>query len=147
MLTPKAKEKQNVDKIERGIQICEEALAKAEKYERLKDNKDWQGYISDLKVLAELHDREIKMGQAMLVDAPSNGYVMTEFDKQKYVSSKSDWVDFIVRHQIQKAEAEKWAKEPDQIISFAATCREKLPVLKKQLEDMTVGSESENGKS
>ena len=140
MLTEQTKEDQKKKTIENGIRICEEGMAKAEKYERLADNKDWQGFSEDLKVLADLHDKEIKMAEAMLLDAPSNGYVkMDGFDKQQYVSSREDWVQFIVRHQIQKAECLKWVKEPEHIITFAKLCRDRLPVLKKQLAEIESG--------
>jgi len=152
MITEQEKENQKVKQIRNGIRICEEAIAKAEKYERLKDNKDFIDYLKDLKILADLHDREIKMGESMLIDAPNSGYVKTAFEKQEYVSSRQDWIDFIIRHQIQKAECTKWVKEPDQIIAFASLCREKLPLLQQQLSEIEGDADEEdrtrgNGKS
>ena len=154
MITQKDQEKQKIEKIQNGISICEDALKKAEKYERLKDNKDWQGFIEDLKILSTKHDNEIKMGEMMLIDAPHTGYLKFQMSsgdvsKQEYVSSREDWIQFILRHQIQKAQCETWTKETDRIINFAGLCREKLPQLKKELEDLThepVGHQG-NGKS
>ena len=146
MITEQEKEKQARQKVESGIRLCEEAIQKAEKYERLKENKDWQGFLDDLKDVIRLHENEIRMGESMLVDAANNGYVKTDdFGKQIYVSSRKDWTDFIVRHQIQKADAETWLKEPDRILAMAALAREKLPVLKEKLVEYAVPST--NGKS
>ena len=140
MMTEEAKIEQKKKTIENGIRLCEEGMAKAEKYERLSDNKDWQGFLNDLRVLSDLHDKEIKMGEAMLIDAPSNGYIKLDgFDKQQYVSSREDWVEFIIRHQIQKAECANWVKEPERIITFAKLCRDRLPVLKGQLKEISDG--------
>lgn len=137
MISELDKNKQKKEKIENGIRLCEDALAKSEKYERLKDNKDWQGYLDDLKVLVTLHDREIMVGAAMVVDAPNSGYVKKDdFGKDTYVNSKRDWLDFISRHEIQKTEAQNWAKEPEKILSLATLAREKLPMLKKSLSEI-----------
>lgn len=150
MITEQQKEQEKIRKIEDGIRTCEEGIAKAEKYERLKENKDWQDYLNDLKVVADMHDREIRAGEAMLVDAPNTGYMKLDgFGNQKYVSSREDWVDFIMRHQIQKADCLAWLKEPEQILTFAALCREKLPLLQEQLKEFKhepIGVEG-NGKS
>jgi hypothetical protein len=146
MITEESKYKLRIEKIENGIRICEDAIAKAEKYERLKENKDWQAFLGDLKVLGDLHDKEIRMGEQMLLDAPNTGYLKLEMDKQVYVSSRQDWIDFIVRHQIQKEENVKWIKEQDHILKFADMCREKLPTLQKELEALRVPVEA-NGKS
>src|SRR5579863_124879 len=90
------------DQTIKAIATCEEAIEKAEKYERLKDNPDWKGFLEDLKVLSELHSKEIEWGKAMLIDAPNTGYLkMSAKGQQEYVSSRQDWVDFMVRHQIQ----------------------------------------------
>ena len=149
MITEAMKEKEAREKIENGIKICEEAMAKSEKYERLKDNKDWQAFLGDLQVLSDLHDREIKMGESMILDAPNTGYVKLDgFGNQKYVSSRQDWIDFIVRHQTQKAECSNWIKEPKHILTLAAMAREKLPMLKDKLKEYShvSGEPSENGK-
>lgn len=147
MITEAEKEKQKLEKLQNGVRICEDAMAKAEKYERLKDNKDWQGFIGDLKILGDLHDREIKMGESMLLDAPNNGYLkMDGLDKQQYVSSRQDWIDFIVRHQIQKEECVKWTKEPEHIMTMASMCRDKLPQLKKEIEEISRGTVEATGK-
>lgn len=137
MITEKDKTKASADKIKSGIRICEEALAKAEKYERLNENKDWKGYLEDLRIVSEIHGREVESGVQMLMDAPNNGHVKKDdFGKEIYVSSKADWTDFIVRHQIQKLEAMTWLKEPERILKMAALCREKLPFLKNQLAEI-----------
>lgn len=150
MITEEAREKEKIRKIEDGILTCEEGIKKAEKYERLKENKDWLDYLNDLKTVAGVHDREIKAGEAMLVDAPNTGYIKLDgFGNQKYVSSRTDWIDFIMRHQIQKADCLTWMKEPEQILTFAALCREKLPLLQAELKEMKhepIGTEG-NGKS
>ena len=147
MITEKDKDLQKKEKLENGIRLCEEALAKAEKYERLKDNKDWQGYLEDLKVLSTLHEREIKVGISMFMDAPNTGHVKKgDFDKEVYVSSKQDWMDFISRHEIQKQECENWIKEPDRVILLASMAREKLPMLKEKLAEITNVAEVETGK-
>ena len=140
MLSEKDKEAQKIKQIETGIRICNEGVQKAEKYERLKDNVDWKSFLEDLKVLAEKHDNEIRMAENMILDAPETGYLKFEMSggevsKQAFVSSRNDWVRFIERHQIQKAQCLLWIKEPESILAFAALCREKLPVLEKQLEE------------
>lgn len=140
MITEEAKENQKKKQIDGGIQLCEEAIAKAEKYERLKDNKDWQGYLDDLKILAGLHEREIRMGISMILEAPETGYIKKDdFGKDTYISSKRDWIHFIERHEIQRQEAETWTKEPERVMALAAMAREKLPVLKEKLAELAAG--------
>ena len=149
MISESEKEKIQKDQLERGIRVCEEAVAKAEKYERLKDNADWKGFLDDLKVVESLHEREIAMGESMLIDAPNTGYLkMSAKGSQEYVSSRQDWIDFIIRHQIQKADCATWIKEPESIIAMAAMAREKLPSLKEKLMELShaTGLPSENGK-
>ena len=147
MITEKDKVSQQKEKLENGIRLCEEAISKAEKYERLKDNKDWQGYLEDLKVLVTLHEREIKVGVSMLLEAPTTGHVKRDnFDKDVYVSSREDWTNFISHHEIQKEECENWIKEPDRVILLASMAREKLPMLKEKLSEINHVPEVETGK-
>jgi hypothetical protein len=136
MITEQDKDKFKIEKLKNGITMCEDALAKSEKYERLQENSDWKEYLNDLKVLASLHEKEIRMGEMMLLDAPNTGYIKHEGDKEVFVSSKEDWLDFITRHEIQRQEAEKWMSEPERILKMAAYSREKLPLLKKQLDEI-----------
>lgn len=146
MLTEKVKSKIEKEKIESGIIQCKEIISKAEKYERLKDNKDWQEYLNDLKILGELHEKQIKVGVQALVDAPNSGHVKREMEKDVYVSSKQDWLDFILRHQIQMMECDKWIKEPERILTLAKMSRDHLPKLESKLKEFS--SEAvENGKS
>ena len=149
-ITEEEKERIEKDKTKRTIQAYEEAIAKAEKYERLKDNPDWQGFLDDLKVLSDLHDKDIEWAKEMLLDAPNDGYLkMGAGGKQEYVSSKMDWTDYITRHQIEKKECLKWTKEPGYIMQMAAMARERLPLLKEKLVELShvSGQPSENGKS
>jgi hypothetical protein len=138
MITEKDKEDSQIKKLEGGIRLCEEAIAKAEKYERLKENKDWQGYLEDLRVLSTLHEKEIKMGTTLIADAPNTGYVKHDASgSESYTSSKSDWVDFICRHEIERTILNTWIKEPDHMVTMASLAREKLPILKKKLDELT----------
>lgn len=147
MLTEADREKSNKTKVESGIRLCEDAIAKAEKYERLKDNKDWQGHLEDLKVLMTLHDREIKMAIGMIIDAPFTSYVKkNDVGQEVMVSSRQDWTEFIARHEIQRTDCENWIKEPDRIIAMATLAREKLPMLREKLSELSDTIES-NGKS
>lgn len=150
MITEADKERLQKENIKQAIQFCEETILKAEKYERLQENKDWRDFIEDLKILGEQHDKQIKYAATMILDAPNAGYVKHDpSGSEAYVSSKSDWVDFMSRHEIEKLECRKWIKEPEFVISAANLAREKLPILKKKLaelsnEPVTSGS---NGKS
>jgi len=149
MISEEEKERIQKEQAERAVRICDEAIAKAEKYERLKDNKDWIDFLGDLKVLSDLHEKEVTWGRAMLLDAPRTGYLkMNAKGVQEYVSSREDWIDFIVRHQIQKTECENWIKEPEHILTMAALAREKLPALKEKIASLShvSGQPSENGK-
>src|SRR5271165_127344 len=137
MITERDKEKSQKDQLESRISLFEEAVLKAEKYERLQDNKDWQGYLADLEVLMDKHELEIKSGISLVLDAPNTGYVKMENLKQVYVSSKQDWIDFVERHEIQKQELLNWIREPDRILKIAAAARERIPDLKKQLKELT----------
>lgn len=140
MLTEEAREDLLVERTKKAITLCEEAVAKSEKYERLKDFKPWQDYLGDLKILIDVHDREIKFGLQMLAEAPHTTYVRHATDgsgKEQVVSSKMDWVDFIVRHQIQKEEASNWMTEPDRILELARQAREQVPLLKEKLVGLT----------
>lgn len=148
-ITEEDKEKIIREQTHKAILVCEETLAKAEKYERLKDNPDWKGFLDDLKSLSDLHKKEVEWGKSMLIDAPNTGYLkMSDKGKQEYVSSRQDWVDFIIRHQIQGAECSNWVKEPEHILVMAAMAREKLPVLKDRIASLAPvsGHPSENGK-
>lgn len=137
MITELDKEKAQKEKLENGIRLCEDTIAKAEKYERLKDNKDWQGYLDDLKVLIGLHEREIKMGASMIPEAPFQSHIKhDEVGREVVVSSKEDWMDFISRHETQRAELSSWLKEPERIVAMAAMAREKLPMLRDKLAEI-----------
>lgn len=145
MITENDREKVATEKIEDGIRLCEDAIAKAEKYERLNDNKDWQGYFQDLKILVNLHEREIGVAVSMIPDAPNNSHVKhNDHGKEMVVSSKADWTDFIARHEIQKNELLNWIEEPKRILAMASMAREKLPTLKEKLKEMSTVT---NGKS
>lgn len=138
MITEQDREKAQIEQIENGIRLCEEVLAKAEKYERLKENKDWQEYLNDLKILVDLHDREIRLGVTMIPDAPNSAYIKTDdFGKPSVVSSRADWADFIARHEVQRMELSNWIKEPDRILAMASMAREKIPVLKEKLKEIS----------
>jgi len=137
MITEEAAEKNKIEQLESGIRLCEEAITKAEKYERLKDNKDWQAFLEDLKILSEQHEKQIKWAASMLPDAPNNGYVKQDaLGKESYISSKADWIDFISRHEIERSECAKWIKEPDYVLRMAALSRDKLPLLKEKLKEL-----------
>jgi len=149
VITEEEKERIARETAQRGIRLCEEAIAKAEKYERLKDNPDWKGFLDDLKTLASLHEKEIEWARSMLVDAPHTGYLkMNDQGRQEYVSSRDDWTHFIVRHHIQKTECENWVKEPEHLLTLAGLSREKLPSLKEKAKEAfpVSGLPSENGK-
>ena len=148
-ITEEEKEARLKKEIQIKVQACEESIAKAEKYERLKDNPDWQGFMEDLKNLSNLHEKEIKWGRSMLLQAPNDGYLKRGKEgKQEYVSSKRDWTDFIVEHEIRKEECDKWEKEPGYIMSMAAMSRQALPIYKEKLSELAhvSGQPSENGK-
>lgn len=138
MITESDKEKQELSRIKNGIRLCEETIAKSEKYERLQDNPDWKSFLGDMKVLADLHEKEIQTGTMLLIDAPNDGHAGSE---GTYISSKQDWVDFIIRHQIQRQECLKWIEEPDRILAAARMAREKLPLLKEKLDRMNHASD------
>lgn len=140
MITEQNKEKLKMEKLSSSIQLCEEAIIKAEKYERLKENKDWLSYLADLQILVEQHEKEIRNGSQLLINAPRTGHTkINDAGSQVYVSSKDDWLDFIMRHEIQKGHLINLLKEPGYILEMAQIAREKLPVLKKNLEDLSAG--------
>ena len=149
MITEEDKERLVREDAKRKIVAYEEAIAKAEKYERLKDNPDWKAFLNDLKILADLHETQIRWGMSMIVDAPNDGYIKIKEGKQEYVSSRQDWIDFITRHNIQKEECLKWENEPGYIMQMAAMARERLPGMKEKAADLknVSGQPSENGKS
>ena len=139
-LTEIAKEEIKAQELKNLIQICEEAIEKSEKYERLSDNKDWKGYMEDLQILINLHDREIKFGINLMTEAPNSSYAKSSNSgEQQIVSSKQDWSDFIIRHQVVRDELDKWIKEPDRIIEMSRQAREKLPILKEKLTALMHG--------
>ena len=148
MLTELDQEKNQVKKLENSVRLCEEAISKAEKYERLEENKDWKEFWEDMKVVISLHDREITMACSMIPDAPSHPYIKHDDQgKETVVSSKADWADFISRHEIQRQELKNWIQEPDRIIRLAALAREKVPILKDRLKEYSRGPSETNGKS
>jgi len=139
MLTEASKKQLKIDEISNGIRLCEEAISKAETYERLNDNPDWKAYLSDLETVVSLHDREIQFGLLMLMEAPPNTYVKHDARGEVVVSSSEEWIGFIKRHQIQREELKNWTKEPARILMLASQARIKLPELKAQLLAMTEG--------
>lgn len=137
MLTEQDKIDSQKKKIELTIRQAEEVMAKSEKYERLKENKDWQSYIEDLKLEIGRHEKEILLGITYFPDAPSSGHIKHDASgAESYVSSKSDWMEFINRHEIQRAQLQSWVKEPDYIISAAQLYRDRLPILKEKLSEL-----------
>lgn len=133
MITEQDREKTEIQKLENGIRFCEEAITKSEKYERLEENQDWKEFWKDIEILIGVHDKEILMGISMLPDAPNNTVVKTnDAGKQAVVSSKQDWMDFIIRHEIQRDELKSWMKEPLRILELARQARERLPELREK---------------
>jgi hypothetical protein len=149
-ITEEDKERLAKEDAQRKITAYEEAIAKAEKYERLKDNPDWQAYLEDLKIEATFYDRNIGWAREMLVDAPYDGYLkMGDNGKQEYVSSKMDWMDYIQRNDIERVKCLKLVRDPANIMKMAAMARERLPAVKEKVMELThvSGLASENGKS
>lgn len=136
MITEEAKELAQMEKLENGIRLCNEALAKAEKYERLDEKKDWKEYLGDLKILAEVHDREILMAISQMDEAPNTTYFRPTEDGGRTVSSKLDWVDFIRNHKIRADQCREWIREPGHVIALAKQARDTLPVLKEKLAEL-----------
>lgn len=137
MITEQNREHIKIEKLKENIQICDEILHKSEKYERLIENSDFKAFLDDLKIVISLHEREIKFGQSLMIEAPNQSYVkMSDTGKEMIVSSKSDWMDFIIRHAVQKDTLENWLKEPRDIIEKAQKARAAIPVLKKQLSEL-----------
>ncbi len=138
MITEAENERLKIKKLENGIRLCEETITKAEKYERLQENKDWLSHLEDLKILIEQHDKEILLASSMIPDAPSHPYVTTdEAGRSKVVSSREDWMNYISVHEIKRTLLKSWLKEPELILAGAALAREKLPVLKKELDSLS----------
>lgn len=129
-ITEEAREKQDAQRLKDGIRICEEAIKKAEKYERLSENPDWHAFWEDLDLIIEKHEKDIRYGVSQLPDAP--GQTLMNGNGTK-ISSKQDWADFIAQHEVQKMQLEYWKKDPVRIIALAQMAREKLPMLKEQL--------------
>jgi hypothetical protein len=149
MITESENERLKIKKLQNGIRLCEESIAKAEKYERLKENKDWQGYLNDLTIVADQHDKEILIACTMIPDAPSHPYVSTgEMGHTKVISSREDWMNYITTHEIKRAQIRSWLKEPGFILAQAALAREKLPIFKKELKALElVHADTGNGAS
>lgn len=135
MLTEQMKEQAAIEKVKNGIRLCDEAITKAEKYERLQENPDWKNYLKDLEIRAGMHDREIQLALSQLDEAPNNSHVGAD---GKVVSSKMDWVDFIRNHKIRADLYREWIQEPESILKFAALARQTLPDLKKKLSAFQV---------
>ena len=96
--------------------------------------------MEDLQILINLHDREIKFGINLMTEAPNSSYAKSSNSgEQQIVSSKQDWSDFIIRHQVVRDELDKWIKEPDRIIEMSRQAREKLPILKEKLTALMHG--------
>jgi hypothetical protein len=127
-----------------AITVANQAISKAEKYERLSQNPDWKDHLRDLESIIHMHDREIKGAEEMLVDAPSVAYVKPDSKGIPIlVSSITDWANHIRLHTIQKQQIERWLKEPEHIMEMARIARENLPILEeglKKYEEVPVGS-------
>jgi hypothetical protein len=131
LITEADKESQTIKRLEDAIALCEQTISKAEKYERLNENKDWQDFWKDVEFIAQTHDKEIKLAEESLVDAPENTYLKGD---GIVVSSRLDWANYIARHYIQRQELLRWMNEPKWILDMAAQARAKLPELKNKLE-------------
>lgn len=132
MLTPEDELKGKKETVEENIQLAEDILRKAEKYERLKGNPDWEGVLNDIKVLMGLHDREIANALAQLTAVRPSGTMAQD----KKVYGRDDWFDFILGHQIRKEQLQEALNEQKRILDAAKMAREALPKLKEQLEKM-----------
>lgn len=130
MLTEEDQERQDIERIKSAIQVCNDGIAKAEKYERLSMNPDWKDFLKDLEIRASMHDKEIQLAIGIMDEAPNS----TVVKDGKLISSKLDWVDFIRNHKIRSDVIRSWAKDPELMMSFASDCRKRLPILLKQLE-------------
>lgn len=130
MLTPENELKGSKETMEGNISLAEDILRKAEKYERLKGNPDWEGVLEDIKVLMGIHDKEISNALAQLTSVRPSG-TMAEDNK---VYGRDDWFDFILMHQIRKEQLQEALNEQKRILEAAKMAREALPKLKDKLE-------------
>lgn len=139
-ITEAQREKAEKEKLENGVAICEQALQKAEKYERLQENNDWKEYLEDLRVLIGAIQKDIDFAVMMMVDAPNTTVVkMGESGKEATVSSKQDWADFIIQKKVRKDTIEGWLTEPEKILFLAKQSRDLLPKLKEKISVLEAG--------
>lgn len=122
MITEEDREKKEKDLVSENIQIAQEMLQKSEKYERLKGNPDWEGVKEDIKIVCDIHRREIKYATEMLPR-------LSFFKRMKTV-------DFITEHQIRLEQLEEALQEERRILEAGRLARETLPLLRERLISM-----------
>jgi len=100
-------------------QFLEDIIKAAARYERLLTNKDFQDVLSDLRTIADLHDKEVKVYLTMYTSASSF------FKKIRFAEVMS-------QHQSKKETIEEAVNYPSLIVQKAEIAREELAKLKIQ---------------
>ena len=132
-ITEEARITQEIEQDKNQISICEDAIQKAELYERLEENSDWKAWKELLRKASALHEQEIQQGIKALINAPGSTIVRATQGGDVIISSRDDWQEFITRHEIMRSNLEEWLKEPGLMIGLARKAREVLPGLKERL--------------
>lgn len=135
-LTPEDELKQKKAVVEDNLKLAEDILKKAEKYERLKGNPDWEGVLEDVKVLIGIHGKQIENALSQIVDVRPTGSVA----ENKVVYGRDDWFDFILQHQVRKEQLMEGLNEQSRILEAAELARKSIPILQKQLDQFKENS-------
>ncbi len=105
--------------LQNELRYWTEVLQKSEKYERLKDNEDFQEVFKELRFVAEAHGKEIQTALGTLT--------------QLKTSERLEAYDVILTHQTRLEQIEEALKEPERIIEMAKKARERIPEVKEEM--------------
>lgn len=104
-----------------------EVLQKSEKYERLKDDGDWQDVFKEIRHVLKVHDDEIAKALETLSGLNPR--------------DREDANSVILIHQIRKEQIQEALNEPERIADLARRARERIPDIKEEIrkiqEDLT----------
>lgn len=105
--------------LQNELRYWTEVLQKSEKYERLKENEDWQDVFKEIRHVLKVHNDEIAKALDTLTGLGPK--------------DREQANDVVLIHQIRKEQVEEALKEPERILEMAKRARERIPEVKEAI--------------
>jgi len=121
MELPIAQLERDAAQLESDISFAKEVLLKAEKYERLMEDKDFKDFLKDFEEGFGIHAKEVDSSLGMLTGSSPR--------------QQEDLFRIILIHQAKKESVKQLVDRPLEIVKLAVEKRKQLPVLEEKLRE------------